>query len=147
MIVVRRTENAEENKTIDEMLRKYNIISNKNVNNIYFVMEDNDTIVGGCSIMINNGYAVVDFLIIEESRRREKLGDGLLKAVFNYCLRNGINKAYFVGDNHYLIKKGFNKVDKDVKELALTTTIGSDSLLECDIEEFFKKGCSSCRRS
>lgn len=147
MIVVRKTLNIEENKTITNLLIKNNIRLNVSKNNTYFVIVDNGTIVGGCSLTINTDYAIIDFLIIDEKRRGEKLGDGLLRGVLNYCLRMSINKAYFIGRNQYLIKKGFYEVDKNIRETILGTTMNSDIVLECDIEGFFNKGCSSCRRS
>jgi len=146
MIVVRRTKNLDEIKIIEELLKKNDIVRRINEDNIFFVMEDNDTIVGGSGIMLNNGYAVIDFLLIEEDRRREKLGDGLLRAVLNFCFRSGVNKALFFGDNQYLIKKGFYKADKNVNDLTFAANMSTDSILTCDIENFFNKGCSSCRK-
>ncbi|WIV10963.1 GNAT family N-acetyltransferase [Proteiniborus sp. MB09-C3] len=147
MIVVRKTENSEENAAIAEMSRGYKIDNNMSDNSVSYVLEDNGKIVGGCNISINNDYAILNFLMINENKRGDNLGDGLLRAVLNYCLINGIKKAFFIGDNQYFIKKGFSKAKKIDEKLALTAALDTDIILACNIEEFFKKGCCSCRRS
>ncbi|SCG83346.1 hypothetical protein DW1_1776 [Proteiniborus sp. DW1] len=147
MIVVRKTINLEEIEFVANILNKNNMEINISKSSICFIIEDNSAIVGGCSLITNYDYAIIDFLIIDEKRRGEKLGDGLLRGVLNYCLRRNISKAYFIGHNQYLIKKGFCEVDKNIREIILGTTMNSDTVLECDVEEFFNKDCSSCRRS
>lgn len=144
MIVVRKTDNVEENGIISEMLIKNKVANDISHSSINYIIEDNCKIVGGCNFDISSGYSIINFLIIDEDRRGEKLGDGLLRSILNYCLINGITKAFFIGENQYFLSKGFSYASK-----ALIPDILKDSvtILECDIEEFFKKGCSSCKRS
>ena len=147
MIVARKTKNSEENRIIIEMLKEYKTVNNTSDDSIYYILEDNGKIVGGCNININSNYAIINFLIIDDNRRGENLGDGLLRAVLNYCLRNGIKQIFYIGDSQYLIKKGFYKVRKTDEYLVSATAMDTDIILACNIEVFFKKGCSSCRRS
>ncbi len=144
MIIVRKTDNVEENRIISQMLicNKLNYeISNSSIN---YIIEDNNIIVGACNFDIKSDHAIINFLIIDKNRRREKLGDGLLRSVLNYCLLSGITKALFIGDNQFFLSNGFSYTNK---EWLLYVLKDSDTILECDIEKFFNKGCSSCKRS
>lgn len=146
MIVIRKARNDEENKKILEMLNEYGVTNSISNGSISFVLEDNDEIKGGCSFYIINRKVILNFLIIDKNRRGENLGDGLLRAVLNYCSRNGVEKVYFTEDNGYLVKKGFSKVREINKDLASIMEENTNSILICDIEEFFRKGCC-CKRS
>lgn len=144
MIIVRKTDNAEENRSISEMLIKNKMTNDISDSSINYVIEDNGKIVGGCNFDIISGHSIINFLIIDKERRGEKLGDGLLRSVLNYCLINGITKAFFIGENQYFLNKGFSYASKEsIPDNLMDTVI----ILECDIEDFFKKGCSSCKRS
>ncbi len=147
MIVIRKTEDMEEKRIIDEILGDARIDNSISDKGISYIIKDDSSIVGGCNFIISRDYAIINFLVIDTYRRGEKLGDGLLRAVLNHCLSNKIKKAYFIGDNQYLIKKGFYKAEKSNEGLTLSASMNSDIILACDIEEFFSKGCSSCRRS
>lgn len=146
MIVIRKVRNDEENKKILEMLNEYRIINNMNIGSITYVLEDNGEIIGGCNFYIINRQVILNFLIIDRNRRGENLGDGLLRAVLNYCSKNEVEKAYFIQESDYLVKKGFSKVREINEDLASIIEKNMNSILICDVEEFFRKGCC-CKRS
>ncbi len=146
MITIRRTRNDNENSKVLQMLKESNSDNSIDNGSIYYVVEDNSEIVGGCKFNVIDEYAIINFLVINENRRGENLGDGLLRAVLNYCSSQGVKNVFFMGDNHYFIKKGFLKVKEADEDLFSKIEIYTNSILRCDIEEFFKKGCC-CKRS
>ncbi len=146
MITIRRTRNDNESSKVLQMLKECNSDNSIDNGSIYYVVEDNSEIVGGCNFNIIDEYAIINFLVINENRRGENLGDGLLRSVLNYSSIQGVKSAFFMGDNHYFIKKGFLKVKEADEDLFSKTEINTNSILRCDIEEFFKKGCC-CKRS
>lgn len=145
MIVVRMTKNDDENKKILEMFKGCGFINN-NTSSLSYVLEENNQIVGGCNFNIINSNAILNFLVIDKNRRKENLGDGLLRAVLNYFSRSKIEKVYFIGESDYFIKNGFSKVKQIDEDLASKIEVNSDTILECDVEIFFDKGCR-CKRS
>lgn len=147
MIVIRKTKNKEENIKIEQMINDYSFSNNINSSSIFFVLEDKGEIKGGCNFQIANRYVIINFLVIDKDRRGENLGDGLLRSVLNYCSKNDVEKAYFIGDSNYLLKKGFSRVEGDINEATVPIIRENiKNILECDVEDFFSKGCC-CKRS
>lgn len=145
MILIRKLK-SEEEKIALENFKDYDIIDNGISESSYFVLEDDSKIEGICNFVVNNDkYVLINYIIIKEDRRGEKLGDSILRALLNYCLNRGINKAYYQGTCEYLVKKGFKKSDIEINQFKDYLNNDKYVILECDIEEFFSKGC--CSRS
>jgi len=147
MILARKANLVLENKSIINLLRENNLENEIKDDSISYILEDNENIIGCSNFRFVSDYAMINFLVIDRSRRGENLGDGLLRAVLNYCLRSGIKKAVYVGNSKYFLKKGFTKSEDYDEKLSLITTRDKTDILICDIDAFFDRGCGFCKRS
>lgn len=97
---------------------------------IVYIVKDNEDLVGvGKAKLINNKWEL-NYLVISEDKRNQKLGDALLRALLNNLYNQGIDVIYSKLNNSYLLKKGF--------------IINTNNELELNIPDFFSKGCNSC---
>lgn len=94
---------------------------------IYVVFED-EAIIGAVKAHEKNDIWVLDYLYIDSDWRNKKIGDGLLRVILDKLDRGKITTLYFYGFDGYLVKRGFKK--------------NEDDILEIDVENFFKEGCS-----
>lgn len=147
MIVARKANLTLENKSIINLLRENGLDNEIRDDSISYVLEDNGNIIGFSNFRFVGDYAIINLLVIDRRRRGENLGDGLLRAVLNYCLRNGIEEAIYIGHNQYFLKKGFNEIGDFDEKLSLITEGKSSNILICDIDNFFNKGCGFFKRS
>jgi len=141
MIIGRKIKMSGEKERLEEILSYYKIKDYNDENSIIYVLEEDDTIIGGCRISVNNNIGVLKYLVIDHNKTGENFGDGLLRAALNYCYLNGIKKVYHSKTNSYLLKKGFIHNSKGDNSSGLCRDIQSNSDLVCIVDEFFSKGC------
>jgi len=137
MILARKADLTVDVQKIISFFYDNNINENIEKEQILYLLEENNRIKGYCKISMNDLKWILESIFIDEDSRGEDLGDGLLRATFNFCFRRGINEIYYPDKNEYLSKKGFTEIIREDKE---------DMALLCDLELFFNKGCK-CKRS
>ena len=145
MLVGRKAVLDEDLDQIQNILSENNISDNIDENDIIYILEDGNGIIGVCKLVNNGQYGILEHIIISKQHRGENYGDSLLRGAFNYCVRRGISKIYYHEDNGYLQKIGFDKIDSLDVPSEIKETITSDKILLCDLIDFFSKGCSSCK--
>lgn len=96
---------------------------------IYVVLED-DMLIGSSKVIEEDGKWILQYIVIKEEFRRQNLGDGLLRAILNKLVNQGIKDVYFKANDPFLISRGFIILEND--EIML------------DLENFFNKGCKGC---
>lgn len=141
MISGRKIKLKQDIEQAQKILDANKIQDNIDINDIIYVLEDNDDIIGVCGIEKNSDYGVLKYLVISNINRGNNFGDSLLRATLNCCLRYGIYNVIYPEINDYIFKFGFDKVDSNNVSDKLNTTFNKEILL-CDIENFFSKGCS-----
>ncbi|WP_202710903.1 GNAT family N-acetyltransferase [Sporosalibacterium faouarense] len=137
------------NNNIDD-LEAIKSIDSINKNDIIYVLEDKNRIIGVCKITVHKDFGIFNYIVISDEHRGENLGDGLVRAIFNYCLRNCIKTIIYFGDNKYIIQRGFEKIGysklpEDIISV-LEQKITGEELYICDLEYFFSKGCKCKER-
>lgn len=145
MIIGRKISYDKDLDTIYKLLKESNIIDNITREDIIYVLEVNKEIVGVCKISFTESIGILKYLIIRKCNRGENLGDGLLRAIFNYCLRIGITTIQYPCMNEYLLKKGFNIIHNRNEENNIKNISKYNNLLECNLNTFFDKPCG-CKR-
>lgn len=129
MIIARKMCYNQEKDKIMDILNKNGINARFSFKDDIYILKENESIIGVSKVVFNSiSSAILDYLVIDKSKRGEDLGDGLLRAVLNYCMSKGITIVYFSQFNNYLVNKGFEQVD--------------NGILKCDLNKFFSKGCS-----
>ena len=141
MLIARKAKDAKDNNEMLNNLKQNYIDCNIENSSLSYIIEEDNNIIGGCNFYFIKDNAVINFLVIDKNKTGEKIGDGLLRAVLNYCLINGIKNAYFLGNNQYFIKKGFREEREFNKDVFEKTDKKSDTVLVCNIEKFLSKKC------
>ena len=127
---------------INEFLAANSIKDNSlNENEIIYILEENDKIIGACKIETHNSYGILRYIVVSKNFRGQKFGDGLLRAAFNYCLRNGIQEIYFDKHDTFLTSIGFTLASAYSISKRKEDEISSDEILQCNLEEFFSRTC------
>lgn len=134
------------NKDLEEVNRFLTANSIKtitilNENNFIYILEADDKIIGVCSIDKQSTNGILKFIVISKELRGQKLGDGLLRATFNYCLRNGINEVYYHKKDSFLVSIGFTAIKSNTVPKVVKEKTQSDEILHCNLEDFFSRGC------
>jgi len=137
MILARKADLTVDVQKIISFFNDNNINENIEKEQILYLLEENNRIKGYCKISMNDLKWILESIFIDEDSRGEDLGDGLLRATFNFCFRRGISEIYYPDKNEYLLKKGFTEIIREDK---------ADMELLCNLELFFNKGCK-CKRS
>ena len=75
---------------------------------IVYVLIKDDKVIGISKMRINNGYGILDYIVLKKENRGLDYGDGLLRAVLFKAKAIGIEEVYYAKYHQYLIKKGFN---------------------------------------
>lgn len=120
---------------MDEVDKITNILDKEGIEDrfldgIVYVVVDNEDLIGVGKAILNNSKWELNYLVIREDKRNQKLGDALFRAILNKLYNQGINVIYSKSKNSYLLKKGF--------------IINDNTELELNISDFFSKCCSSC---
>lgn len=137
MFLARKVRSEEEEKIADKILQQYNIEDEVNFQSVKYVMEIEERVVGVSKVDFHENIGVLKYMAIDKEEVGDDLGDALLRAIFNYCINNGIDKIYYPTKDSYLIKFGFKekqnklKVDGEEKEFSL----------ELELEPFFTAPC------
>lgn len=125
MVAIRQYKESEI-EDIKQLLISENI-QDVEINGMIFIMIEDKNIIGVCKIEIENHSGNLKYLVIKEGKRKQKLGDGLLRGILNKLDNQNIKKVYYKENNTYLIKSGFN--------------LNQDNKIELNISEFFSGGC------
>lgn len=112
-----------------------------NDNSIIYILEEDGKIVGVCNVERVNYYGIIKFIVVKKELRGQKLGDGLLRSTFNYCLRHGINVVYYHEHDSFLTSIGFSTANINTIPKVIKEKITSNEILECNLEDFFSRGC------
>ena len=143
MITAKKINYQLELEKINKMLNSENLSFEDQQNQILYGIEDNEGIFGISQITIIEDMGVLDYIIIDKSKRGENFGDSLLRAIFNYCNTLNIREIYYFGKNDYLEKKGLEnlKTQKFNKEIKFLNQ--EKNMLFCNLKDFFNKGCGN----
>lgn len=125
MLVIRQYKESEI-EDIKQLLISENI-QDVEINGMIFIMIEDEDIIGVCKIEIENHSGNLKYLVIKEGKRKQNLGDGLLRGILNKLDNQDIKKVYYKENNTYFIKRGFN--------------LNQDNKIELNISEFFSGGC------
>ena len=117
----------DERQQIEELLSYENIEDLSLDRNVTVLVEDG-LVLGVCKVNRVKEKVYLQYLIIKEASRGDKLGDGLLRTVLNKLDLQGLEKIYYDFPDSYLVKKGFKE--------------NGQGLLELDISKFFNVGCT-----
>lgn len=148
MLIARKINYPEDSEKVIKILKEENI-DDKNIEiGIVYVLEEDGEIIGICKINdISPTTGILSFIVITQDNDCEELKDGILRSTLNYCYTKGIIKVYSIGKNDFLLKEGFTYADIDDVEEKIRRKIDSKVVLECNVREFFDKGCPSYRRN
>lgn len=102
-------------------------VQDLNINGIIYVMVEDNNIIGVSKIEIENDIGNLKYLVIKENRRKQGLGNGLLRAILNKLDNQEIKKVYYKENNLYLMKFGFD--------------LNENNTLELVVPIFFSRGC------
>ena len=144
MIIATQLKNSNIERVMN-VFNKYNTEIEKKENEIIYVLEENNNIIGISKATILNNISKLNFLVIDEKSRGFDFGDGLLRALLNCLYLKGIEKVYFGQLNSYLIKKGFTKIECNLLLKEIFDYDCNIEILTCDLEVFFSKGCKGAR--
>ncbi|WP_026896047.1 GNAT family N-acetyltransferase [Clostridiisalibacter paucivorans] len=137
MIIAKKVETKKELDYVKLFLVKNDELFNICKTDIVFIMEDNNQIIGAaiCNIETQNyTRGLLKLLFIAKNKRNKRYGDGLLRALLNYCDIHGIKDIYFEEIDEYLINFGFFPID----------SLNSNNTLYLNTEKFFSQKC--CNR-
>ena len=130
MLVLRKFKNEDIDK-LSDMLKAEDIkVDIPKSNEMIYLSFSDEELMGAIKVKYDQDIWILDYLYIAEKWRNEKIGDGLLRVMVDKLDKKKIKTLYFLGENKYLIKRGFEE--------------NEDKILELDIENFFKDTCSSC---
>ncbi|EOD01089.1 GNAT family N-acetyltransferase [Caldisalinibacter kiritimatiensis] len=141
MIISRKVKDENELFEIKKILEEKGINDKFDNNQIVYILIENSKIIGVSKVTRHNNIGILNYVFVTKSKRGENLGDGLMRALFNHCLLNGIFNIYYSGVNDYLLKKGFKKMDKvnlneDIKQI-----LSKSQILSLNLNDFFSSGC------
>ncbi|KPU28121.1 hypothetical protein TR13x_01940 [Caloranaerobacter sp. TR13] len=146
MISAKKINKKEELIEVNKLLLKNGFEEEKELDQIIYIMEENEELIGVAKITVVKNFGLLNYLIIDSDRRGENLGDSLLRAILNFCDLNSIKKVYYPYEDLYLIKKGFKLADITEIEMLNMYNIITEKLIVCNTEEFFKNSCKTRRR-
>ena len=151
MITIRKINIDELHKliTYDELDISFKKQCDSNNNKEYFAVIDGDKVLGHALVFMfhNISIAQINEIYILPQERKQGLGDGLLRTVFNYLRIHLFNRTII--KNHkelgnFLINKGIKEIDfqnlsENIKSILKNDY--KDQYYICNIEEFFKRKC------
>ena len=139
MIIARKVNLSDENDVVKSFIPDYEH------NDIIFILEENKTIIGISKIKPLKEVGLLQQLFIQDEKRGQGYGDGLLRAILNYCLRNNIREVYHLSIDEYLLGKGFRTIDTGDTHEEIVKYITGSLPIKCDLNEFFSQSCCNKR--
>lgn len=137
MFLARRVKSIEEEQIADKILKQYDIEDVQNFDSTKYVLIVDDKLVGVSKVDFHGSIGVLKYLVIDKNEVGDDLGDALIRAIFNYCIMNNIEKIYYPNINSYLSKVGFiekeNSLDIDGENRIFA--------IELELEPFFSSPC------
>lgn len=104
----------------------------------FFIIKEKKDVYGFSIIELNHRKCIIKEMFVSPLKRNLKYAEGLLRTFLNYSSVQGIEDAYYLGENqeiyNYLLKLGFTKTKKD----------NIDRALYINIEDFFSTPCNRC---
>ena len=137
MFLARRVKSIEEEQIADKILKQYDIEDVQNFESTKYVLIVDEKLVGVSKVDFHGNIGVLKYLVIDKNEVGDDLGDALIRAIFNYCIVNNIDKIYYPTVNSYLSKVGFIEkenyldIDGENKKFAV----------ELELEPFFSAPC------
>lgn len=137
-----KTASYDEIPVIEKFLKENNfdiVQIEKYISNC-MIAYDNKTPVAVAGFKQKQNVAFIKFVIVSKNRRREYLGDGIVKALLNVADKKGINKVYVNADKDNLFFKeiGFQEVKKHCESID-----DFKMVLEVTLPDYFLKSCKS----
>jgi N-acetylglutamate synthase-like GNAT family acetyltransferase len=125
MLVIREYKESETQDIKKFLISEH--IRDLEINGMIFIMIEDKDIIGVCKMEMRNYGGNLKYLVIKEDKRKQKLGNGLLRGILNKLDNQDIEKVYYRENNSYLIKNGFY--------------LNPEGQLELNVSEFFSGGC------
>lgn len=141
MILGRKINLETDLSEVNKILKNNDVTDNIKEDDIIYVLEDNNIIIGVCKIKSYDQFGVLEYIVISPIFRGNNFGDSLLRATFNYCLRNGINNIFYLAFDKYIENRGFDKIDFRNIPLEIRNVVLNNEALVCNLEYFFSTGC------
>ncbi|TCO79800.1 GNAT family N-acetyltransferase [Marinisporobacter balticus] len=114
------------------------------------VAYDKDILVGVAGYIREKDMAIIKFAVVSKNRRKEYLGDGIVKALLNLADRNGIRRVFVNGDEETLFfrKIGFKEVSLQeartyCKDIDMPQWFIKNKTLQVVLPDYFLKACKS----
>ncbi|QXM06060.1 GNAT family N-acetyltransferase [Crassaminicella indica] len=112
------------------------------------VAYDNKQPVAAAGFIPIEDMAIIKFVVVSKNRRREYLGDGIVKAILNLADKMGIKKVFVNTDKEeqFFIKLGFKEValeelKKDCSKGHIINQLNEKKLLYVALPDYFLKAC------
>lgn len=109
---------------------------------------DHHTAVAAAGFIQTNNIGVIQFVTVINTRRREYLGDSIVKALLNLADKKGINKMVAALDHCDLFfqKVGFqevplNEIKPHLENISGPDLSGKDKVCIANLPDFFLKAC------
>lgn len=114
------------------------------------VAYDKEKIIGATGFIQNDPFVLITFIVVDQQRRRDYIGEGLMKALLNLAYGRGIQKAIVNQEGDFFQKLGFSKsspIDfKDYFDVFIDDLNPENPILEVSLKDYFKKACKSCSK-
>lgn len=130
-MLVLRNYNYENKKELKKLLIEEGI-EDLELDGIIYIVLDNDLLIGASKVTEECNKWILQYIVIKDEFRGQKLGDGLLRAVLNKIVNQGIKEVFFKSTDPFLINRGFIQTNNNEIKL--------------DLENFFNKECKGCEK-
>lgn len=104
--------------------------------------------VAVAGFMQKKNIGIIKFVVVSRDRRREYLGDGIVKALLNLADRKGIYKVFVSvdKDDFFFERVGFKEtsleeVKKNFDDQVFLSLLSKDKLLQVNLPDYFLKAC------
>jgi len=142
--------------SLKELFEKHNLDLNSSMGGLTnsMVIIDGNEYIGFASYKtLDNSEAVINVLFIDEMRRKELLGDGLLKAILNLADKRGVTLMYAISNGEtygFFDKVGLKSTDYDIfkqvnKNFPFIDYDKEVKVVSAKLPDFFETACRSKR--
>ncbi|WZL74932.1 GNAT family N-acetyltransferase [Clostridiaceae bacterium 35-E11] len=135
---------------LKELLKESNLKADEVENYISncMIAYDCNTAVAAAGFIQIDDIAIITFVIVKNTRRREYLGDGIVKALLNLADKRGVTRV-FVAEDHcalFFKKIGFQEMPLSESKNYFNTIRATDlfrknKIFSATLPDFFLKAC------